>query len=659
MALAIAPERGRKRKWWDERARESSLEDITARNPIRQSNHNNVHDASDMAYVLVLHGVPSTSPISSIADADMEAPMQDANKFNQWYANRGIEQVVEKHAGLFGRVFEKAYDAAMDGLSYVAGKAISLVPAPARKALVPAGLIVPLLVTACSGSGPKSAYASDVIKIERNQVDGNYNSARGILIIPLDYISNVNGPVQGIVKVNYKGNTIATSEPYTLNPGRGNTDFVVQVPIPLSGTYIFDIVVETLGIQDSNLGNNAAQVAVNATPTAVNPTATLTPENTPTAEPTATSVPPTPVATATPVIDNSYDFGKSLGLDADYLKGVKFDDNSRNLATYLASLPQQMRAIAERSGLIKKLDDKQTASGVIDDRQITSDELGYFKRVTDSYRKNIENVRSWLSQIPEQDSLEALALNLRNFIEAGKGSSMFYTLDSDAMPLLLPQALFTADGIKRMYESEIRAGDKWGHGVNPYATVAVRNITNFSAIQKKAWEVANDPNANYFGHSIDDLLSAGYFEGEAVGSTDKGQNAYEDMNLLLKQGSPEAKAALRLYARNLTSDGSKGSAEQVRVELTEIDLWSMGIPSYTVVLAGHDVPTIPVTLEDIALLKSRSQDPLFILGIDGSYHMPLQWTRKSIVKKEWEEFYLFRGTEAPPPTLKVSDLKSY
>ena len=401
-----------------------------------------------------------------------------------------------------------------------------------------------------------------------------------------------------------------------------------------------------------------------ATPTqSIDDLVTVTPEATNTPE--ATKVPatataePTKTATATPAITNSYDFGKFLGLEADYLRKVKFDDTAKEFVRYLNSMPLQMRSIAESSGLVKKLDEKQTASGLVDDKQITSDELGYFKRLMESYSKDIENVRPWLNQISEEKSLEALALNLSNFREADEKGQLLVSLRGENVPALLSTGIFFADGVKRMYESEIIAGER-APSINAYATVAVRNITNFLDIQKKALEVANNPNYKTTdGESIDHILRQGYFEGEAVGSTDKGRNAYEDMNLLLKSGSDEAKAALRIYARNLRRDGRQGSAPQVRVELTEIDLWSLGLPSYTVVLAGHDVPTIPVTLEDIALLKGRSTDPLFILEVDSRYHIPLQWTRKPIVKKEWEEFSLSRGTEAPPPKLKVSELKNY
>ena len=391
------------------------------------------------------------------------------------------------------------------------------------------------------------------------------------------------------------------------------------------------------------------------------PTPTINPTNTPAPTRTFTPKPTiTPNATLTPTPkpepNNSYDFAKSLGLEAIYLKDVAFDSNSRAFISYLSSLPLQMRNIAESSGLVKKLDNKQSASGVVDDRQITLDEVEYFKRAMESYKKEIETMQPWLKQLPENEVTAALALNLRNFREAG--SSMFYNLDIDTMPLLLPQALFTADGMVRKYEEEIVNPEGFLTGrINPYAAAAVKNITNFSGIQKKAWEVANDPNyRSTNGQSVEEILHAGYFQAEAVGSTDKGRNAYEDIKLLLEQGSFEAKATLRLYARNLR-EGKKGSAEQVRVELTEIDLWSLGLSSYTVVLEGHDVPTIPLTLDDIKLLKSRSSDPLLILDINGSKHLPFQWTRTNIIRPDVTYFTIPDGIARKE--IKVSELKNY
>ena len=84
--------------------------------------------------------------------------------------------------------------------------------------------------------------------------------------------------------------------------------------------------------------------------------------------------------------------------------------------------------------------------------------------------------------------------------------------------------------------------------------------------------------------------------------------------------------------------------------------WSLGIDSVGVVLAGHDVPTIPITDGDIALLKGRSQDQLLVVDIDGIHHLPFQWTRKSIVKKEWEDIALIYDPKAPR-IYKVPDLK--
>ena len=260
-------------------------------------------------------------------------------------------------------------------------------------------------------------------------------------------------------------------------------------------------------------------------------------------------------------------------------------------------------------------------------------------------------MQPWLAQLSENDAANALALNLRNFREAGY-------LKNERVPSLLSSALFFADGIKRMYAAEINDPAGWRSSPHKvYASTMVDNITNFPEIQKKALEVANDSNyVSSAGHPIEELLNAGYFQGEAVGSTDKGINAAEDIKLLLEKGSPAAKAMLRLYARNM-SEGRKGSAPQVRCELTEIDLWSLGVSSYTVVLAGHDVPTIPLTLDDIALLKKRSLDLLLIVDIDNNHYLPLQWTRKSILRKDVDVITIYTGTNATDT--KISTLKNY
>jgi hypothetical protein len=306
-----------------------------------------------------------------------------------------------------------------------------------------------------------------------------------------------------------------------------------------------------------------------------------------------------------------------------------------------------MRTIAVDSGLTEKL---------IADKQITGNETEYFERLIGSYQREIETMQPWLNQLSEQESLEALALNLSNFLEVSK-DEMFYTLDSDKLPSLLPQALFVADGVIRKYAAEIINPDGWNRTVKPYASAMVDNVNNFWDIHDKAWEVANSPDAKYSGFSIEELLSPAYFKLEAVGSTDNGINTYEDITLLLNSGSPEAQGALRLYARNLTRDGRQGSAEQVRVELTGIDAWSLGIYSYEVVITGHDVPAIRITDDDIALLKTRSSDPLLILDIDGKHYLPFQWTRTSILKDNVEVILVYSGTSGNH--IPISDLKPY
>ena len=181
----------------------------------------------------------------------------------------------------------------------------------------------------------------------------------------------------------------------------------------------------------------------------------------------------------------------------------------------------------------------------------------------------------------------------------------------------------------------------------------VENIERFWQIHDRAWEVANDPSYDLLA----DPLASEYFRAEAVGSTDEGQNAYADMKLLVERGSDGAKAALRQYARNLSRDGNKSMAGQARVELTGIDSWSVGAVTYLVVLRGHDVPAIRLTYDDIALLKTRSLDPLLILEIDNDPYLPLQWTRKSSLRKDVHVITVHNETITYD--LKISDLKSY
>ena len=235
-------------------------------------------------------------------------------------------------------------------------------------------------------------------------------------------------------------------------------------------------------------------------------------EHTSTSDNTATSQPP--VNGLEDIVEepnNSYGFAESLGLEADYLKELNFDDNAKEFISYLSSLPEQMRTIAVDSGLVKKLNDKQAASGLVDDKQINSDELEYFKRVVGSYQKEIETFKPWLNQISEQDSLEALTLNLSNFLEVSK-DEMFDTLDGDKLPSLLPQALFVADGVKRKYAAEVINPDGLGRTVKPYAAAMVQTIQNFWQIHNNTWEIATNPDYKPRGKSVEDILDSNYFE---------------------------------------------------------------------------------------------------------------------------------------------------
>src|SRR3989338_1997329 len=171
MALGIASEKGRKKKPWE-------------RDPwvIKGDERAGVKSRVLPLEYRVLDSAPRNRD-NGMTAAGLEAPNQSVPDPDDSY--KSIDQVVEKtHAGFFGNV----YDVAAHGLSYAAGKAVSLVPQPARKALVPVGLsasLLAILAIAYSDSGPKAAYASDVIRVERKQqAKGNYDPATGILTIP-------------------------------------------------------------------------------------------------------------------------------------------------------------------------------------------------------------------------------------------------------------------------------------------------------------------------------------------------------------------------------------------------------------------------------------------------------------------------------------------
>jgi hypothetical protein len=462
-----------------------------------------------------------------------------------------------------------------------------------------------------------------------------YSQSKLIGSCNVDQISPNSLPIEAIIEGILPSGTHEVAARFIYDDGSGQTrtytsdPFTVNVPFPPT-----------------------------ATPS---PTATATPTSGPTAEPEPD---PTsqPIPEPTPEPNNSYDFAKSLGLEADYLRELHFDGNAKEFISYLSSLPTFMRDIAERSGLVKKLDDKQTVAGLVDDGQINSDEVGYFKRVMESYQKEVEAMKPWLKQIPEQESLEALALNLSNFRRVGN-DEMFYSLDNDALPSLLPKDLFVVDGIERKYAAEVIDPDGWGRTVKPYASAMVKNVNNFDSIHAKAWEVADDPSYKPRGQSVEDILHQGYFEAEAVGSTDNGVNAFEDIKLLVESGSDGAKAVLRLYATNLGNDtknrdrGNWSGTEQARVELTGIDTWSLGIYAPEVMIVGHDVPAIPITDDDIRLLKGRSLDPLLIVDIDDKHYLPLQWTRNNILREDVNVITVYIGTGAND--VKISNLKPY
>ena len=347
-----------------------------------QTNHTNGHNAN-MAYVFVLPEIPVSGPIPhGFTPADIEAHMQDAAEFNAWYNGKGIDNAVEKsHNGLFGKLAGKAYDIAAHGLSYlgnIAGKAVSMVPAPVRQYAPVGSLVGVLLFTACTGNSKQTPTAEpnkpaptvvipyptpDVAAVAGEAVyDGNtlrltgrIENRNGHTAEGVEVIANING----FQKVLYVIPTLAGA-PYTVNReiDASPINYKAGNPIILEARL-------TNGQTDPNMGNNKdpylnvrdVSNGSNATPEAAKP-----------AEPTktATAVPATPEATAAPAITNSYDFGKSLGLDADYLKNVRFDDTTKEFVRYLSSVPMQMRSITENSGFVRQ---------VLADRQITSEEL--------------------------------------------------------------------------------------------------------------------------------------------------------------------------------------------------------------------------------------------------------------------------------------------
>ena len=653
MAIAVAPWENRN-EWWNKRARQNN--GISLDDAIRQFKPNSNNTPTNVVYVLTPRLILAPNAISNVMTPEMEAHMADADKFSQWYANRGIEQRVENaHAGFFERAVNTAYSTIANGIKNLAGKAVSVIPTPVRR-YAPAGSLAGMLIlTACNGKGndfpnptptpqaQTSLFSDFPLSVASASYDGNTGLLHGSLTLKNTTPHAFTTQYRTIVMDN-SGNWQRVSEwatnpqfisfdpneivnvPFSIGNAKQDTNFMVQIQ------YTINRETKTFNYTREAIEKNFGHIGF------VGPTVT----------PAATTVP----ATATPAITNSYDLAKSLGLEASYLKDVAFDANSRGLVTYLASLPAQMRSIAERSGLLEQ---------ILADKQIDAKEAVFFKGLMSSYQKEIQTLQPWLSQLSEREVTDALALNLRNFREADKKGELFYSLKGEKVPVLLSPGIFFADGKERKYEDEILDPEAFKTGaINAYAAAAIKNITNFSEIQKKAWEVANDATIKHGPSTSTDLIHQGYFQGEAVGSTDKGQNAYLDMKALWEEGSPEAKTALRIYARNL-GGGRKGSAPQVRVPLTMIDAWSLGIDSIGVVLEGHDVPTIPISDKDIVLLNTRSPDPLLVVDVNGVHHLPLQWTRKTAVREDittLTQIYVYvngpGGIE-----YKLADLKPY
>ena len=163
MALAVASQKSRignkprKETWWNKRAKDNAgipLEQIA-----REANPTNGHDATNMAYVLVLPDISAASHRShDVNAAELETHMQDVAEFNRAYYGSGIEQRVNASSNIFERALDYVENAVDTGLRYAAralGEVISLVPEPARRALVPAGLLL-YLAAACGSPASSS-----------------------------------------------------------------------------------------------------------------------------------------------------------------------------------------------------------------------------------------------------------------------------------------------------------------------------------------------------------------------------------------------------------------------------------------------------------------------------------------------------------------------
>ena len=63
---------------------------------------------------------------------------------------------------------------------------------------------------------------------------------------------------------------------------------------------------------------------------------------------------------------------------------------------------------------------------ILTDKKVDAKETASFNKLIGSYQKEVETMQPWLSQLPENEVTAALALNLRNFIEADEKGHCLY-----------------------------------------------------------------------------------------------------------------------------------------------------------------------------------------------------------------------------------------
>jgi len=390
--------------------------------------------------------------------------------------------------------------------------------------------------------------------------------------------------------------------------------------LPSSSTKTFPISPESKS--DNNKPNNNSQQTLEDN------VATATPEPSPTPKVTAT-----PAPTTTPEPNNSYDYAKSKGLDADYLKDLNFDDHAIVFIDYLISLPSNMIKIASDSGLIGKVLVEEDGS-----KNVSAEEVEYFSRVLESYGKEIDTWSRWLNEIPEDTRISALATNLENLLEIERRGESYSSLRSENLPPYLNRGLFQVNTEQRKYVSEILYpdDDNLARTAVTSPEAALENMTqNFWGAHDRAWEIAIHP--DYLWEISDNLITTerrleSWIEGNFpynFSSSEFAEQAKADIKTLLAEGSPIVKAGLRIYANNTTGWGSRSRAEQSRVELTMVDLHSIGLYSEERQSGNHDEIMIPITPKDIDLLKGLSnKNPLIYYSENGQPVISVLWTRE-------------------------------